>query len=77
MSPRMPRVSGADVLRVLRRLGWVEIRQNGSHHHLRHPDRPGALVTVAVHAGQQVPVGTLAAILDAAGLTADDLRGLL
>lgn len=77
MSPRLPRATGAEVLRVLFRLGWEEARQTGSHHHLRHPKKPGALVTVAVHAGRQLPVGTLAAILDAAGLTGDELRKLI
>jgi predicted RNA binding protein YcfA (HicA-like mRNA interferase family) len=77
MSPRLPRVTGEEVLRALRRLGWAEVRQTGSHHHLRHPERPGALVTVAAHAGRQLPVGTLAAILDAASLTGDELRKLI
>jgi predicted RNA binding protein YcfA (HicA-like mRNA interferase family) len=77
MSPKLPRATGDEVLRALRRVGWVEVRQTGSHHHLRHPERPGALVTVAVHAGRQLPVGTLAAILDTAGMTGDDLRKLI
>jgi predicted RNase H-like HicB family nuclease len=34
-------------------------------------------VTIAVHAGQTVPLGTLNAVLAQAGLTADELRALL
>ena len=77
MSPRLPRVTPAELLRALRRAGWQEFRQTGSHCHLTHPEKPGRIVTVAVHAGQTVPVGTLKAILDQAGLTANELRDLL
>jgi predicted RNA binding protein YcfA (HicA-like mRNA interferase family)/predicted RNase H-like HicB family nuclease len=77
MSPRLPRETGEEVLRALRRLGWVEVWQTGSHRHQRHPERHGALVTVAAHAGRQLPVGKLASILDAAGLTGDELRELI
>jgi predicted RNA binding protein YcfA (HicA-like mRNA interferase family) len=77
VSPKLPRVTGDDVLRALKRAGWYEIRQTGSHVHLNHADRPGVLVTVPVHAGQVLPVGTLAAILSRAGLSGDELRRLL
>ena len=77
MSARLPRITGADLVRALKRAGWLEIRQSGSHVHLAHPDRPGVILTVAVHAGRIVPVGTLKAILSRAGLSADELRQLL
>jgi predicted RNA binding protein YcfA (HicA-like mRNA interferase family) len=48
----------------------------GSHHYLRHPDRPGLLITVPVHT-RDLKRGTLRAILRQAGLTPDDLRSLL
>ncbi len=77
MSARLPRITGADLVRALKRAGWLEIRQSGSHVHLAHPDRPGVILTVAVHAGRIVPVGTLKAILSRAGFSADELRQLL
>jgi predicted RNA binding protein YcfA (HicA-like mRNA interferase family) len=78
VSERLPRIAGRDLLLALRRANWYEVRQpSGSHHHLAHPDRPGVVVTVAVHAGKLVPLGTLRAILNQAGLSADDLRRLL
>src|SRR5664280_2820545 len=54
-------------------LGWTPVAQRGSHVHLTHSDRPGR-VTVPVHAGETLKPKTLAAILDQAGLTMDDLR---
>ncbi|TAK35073.1 MAG: addiction module toxin, HicA family [Chloroflexota bacterium] len=77
MSPRLPRVTSPELLRALKRAGWEPVRQTGSHVHLTHPDRPGRIVTVAVHAGRLVPVGTLKTILGQAQLTGDDLRDLL
>ncbi|MBI2941185.1 MAG: type II toxin-antitoxin system HicA family toxin, partial [Chloroflexi bacterium] len=38
MSPRLPRITAAELLRALRRAGWQQHRQTGSHLHLVHPD---------------------------------------
>lgn len=76
MTPKLPRVTAAELLRALYRNGWREVRQSGSHLMLEHPARPG-YVTVAVHAGRVILPKTLSRILDQAGLTADELRGLL
>lgn len=43
---------------------------------MKHPSKPGRLV-IPVHAGKTLKVGLLADILKDAGLTPDDLRGLL
>ena len=77
MSPKLPRPTGPELLHALERAGWRELRRSGSHRHLIHPDRPGVLITVAVHAGRIVPIGTLKAIMNRAGLTGDDLSRLL
>jgi predicted RNA binding protein YcfA (HicA-like mRNA interferase family) len=77
VSSRLPRVTGRDVLRALRRVGWYEHHQEGSHIFLRHPDHPGMRVTVAVHAGETFKLKTLQSILDQAGLTVEEFRELL
>jgi predicted RNA binding protein YcfA (HicA-like mRNA interferase family) len=77
LSPRLPRPTSRELLRALRRAGWRELRVTGSHHHLGHPDRPGVLLTLAVHASQSVPIGTLQAILERAGISAEELNELL
>jgi predicted RNA binding protein YcfA (HicA-like mRNA interferase family) len=38
-------VTSADVIRALKRDGWSEVRAKGSHHHFKHPTKPG-IVTV-------------------------------
>ena len=50
-------------------------RSNGSHHVLAHPD--GRTLVVPVHAGRDMPRGTLRNVLALAGLTAGELRKLL
>ncbi len=73
---RAPRITSRQLLRALRTLGWSPTAQRGSHMQLTHPDKPGR-VTVPVHAGETLKPKTLAAILDQAGLTLDDLRDAL
>jgi predicted RNA binding protein YcfA (HicA-like mRNA interferase family) len=76
VSPKLPRVTATELLRALRRDHWEVKRQDGSHIQLKHPDKPG-LVTVAYHAGAIIKPAVLTSILKQAGLSADDLRGLL
>lgn len=54
------------LLKLLKKDGWVENSQKGSHLQLEHPVKRGK-VTVPVHGGD-VPKGTLNAILKQAGL---------
>jgi predicted RNA binding protein YcfA (HicA-like mRNA interferase family) len=69
----LPVVSGLEVIRAPLRAGLVEVRQRGSHVHLRHADGRG--VTVPVH--RELAPGTLRSVLRQAQLGADDLRRLL
>ncbi len=60
--------------RALERAGFYLKRQKGSHMVLRR-DSPFAQVVVAAHAS--IDTGTLAAILESAGISANDFRALL
>lgn len=75
MTP-LPVVRPEEVIRALQRAGFVVERVKGSHHALRHPDKPYLHVTVAFHK-REVPRGTLRAILRQADLTADTFLKLL
>lgn len=48
------------VIRKLEEAGWRLVRTRGSHHHFRHPERPG-VVTVP-HPRKDLPPGTLRSI---------------
>ncbi len=74
MSERLPVVSGAQLVAALGKLGWVSVRQRGSHVRLKHRDRAVALV-VPLH--RELKRGTLAGILRDAGVDRDELRRLL
>lgn len=76
MSPKLPRVDGRQLVRALKRAGFEEQRQRGSHLHLRRAS-DGKRVTVPVHQGRTMPVGTLRAILRDADISVDEFRALL
>ncbi|MBY0250485.1 MAG: type II toxin-antitoxin system HicA family toxin [Methylobacterium organophilum] len=67
----MPALTGQEVVAILRRHGFLAVRQSGSHVILRHAD--GRRTTVPVHAGHTLGRGLLRQIMRDADLTADDL----
>ena len=76
MSPKLPPVSGKQVIAALEKDGWYVKRVRGSHHVLRHPDIPDA-IPVPVHGNREIKRGTLSSILRAAGLSRDEFIRLL
>jgi predicted RNA binding protein YcfA (HicA-like mRNA interferase family) len=76
MSPKLPRITGAEVIRALRRAGWYFDYQRGSHVYLKHPKR-SIRVTVAIHAGETIKPKTLQSILKQAELTVSEFQELL
>jgi predicted RNA binding protein YcfA (HicA-like mRNA interferase family) len=69
-------VSGSELVRALRKLGWIVVTQRGSHVQLKHPER-GGRVTVPIHAGETIGPQLLNSILRQAGLNIDELRAVL
>ena len=66
-----PAITGAQVIKVLCRLGFEVIRVKGSHHFLRHPD--GRCTVVPVHRGETIGRGLLAQILRDCEIAREDL----
>lgn len=56
-----------EVVRLLERNGWIELRRSGSHRQFRHPVRP-LVITVPGNEGKDLAPGTLNDILKKAGL---------
>lgn len=52
----------SDLFKLLRKNGWIEIRQKGSHVIMQHPANPKQL-TVPYLSGKEVKKGLLQAIL--------------
>jgi predicted RNA binding protein YcfA (HicA-like mRNA interferase family) len=59
-------MSSRELIRKIEADGWQHVRTTGSHHHFRHPTKPGT-VTVP-HPVKTMKRGTQKAILKAAGL---------
>jgi predicted RNA binding protein YcfA (HicA-like mRNA interferase family) len=72
MSQKLPVVNGADLIRAFQRAGWTKLRQTGSHVRMQ---KGSDHVTIPLH--KPLRRGTLAALIDTAGITPDDLRQLL
>ncbi len=72
----LPVVSARPLIRALERAGFFVHHIRGSHYYLRHPDKPGILVTVPYH-GRDLKRGTLRSILRQAGISVDELVDLL
>lgn len=62
-----------NVIRISQDGGWVLVRTRGSHHHLRHPSKPGT-VTVPGNPNFDLHPKTLGSILKQAGLRKAGLR---
>lgn len=70
--PKLPHVSGAAVVKALEKLGFVKVRQSGSHVIMR---RGSKGCVVPMHG--EVKVGTLAGLLRQADISPDEFMAVL
>lgn len=56
-----------EVIKLVEGDGWELVRQSGSHRQYHHPTKLGT-VTIAGHPGDDIKAGTLARILQQAGI---------
>ena len=71
MSGGIPTLSAAEVVRALEVLGFVEVRQRGSHKQFRHLDGRGT--TVPFHKGRDISPSLLRKIARDIGLPVETL----
>ncbi|MGC9528474.1 MAG: type II toxin-antitoxin system HicA family toxin [Limnospira sp.] len=69
--PRLPRISSKKAIRTLKRLGFYESRQTGSHVVLKKTLPDGEIVCV-VPLHKELKIGTLSGVLKQAQVTAED-----
>ena len=72
MPPSLPRISGAEAVRALQKLGFIVLRQKGSHVILR---RESTGCVVPQH--RELKVGTLSGVLKQAGVTVEEFMQAL
>ncbi len=76
MSPKLPVVSGQQLIRALEKFGYVAVRQKGSHVRLRHQTDPRrSPLSVPLHSA--VATGLLRRILRDAQITVQQLLDAL
>lgn len=68
---QVPVLKPREVIARLEALGFVEVRQRGSHRQFRHPDR--RVTTVPVHKGRDISPILLRQICKDIGVTIDEL----
>ena len=73
--PKLPVLSGKEVVKALSRLGYEVDHQTGSHMILRNKQPPFRRLTIPNH--REIATGTLLAIIKQAGLTRDEFLQLL
>ncbi|MBL1209820.1 type II toxin-antitoxin system HicA family toxin [Geminocystis sp. GBBB08] len=73
--PKLPSVTANEIIKALKKIGFVEIRQKGSHLRLKHPDN--RIVTIPVHSGKILGKGLLKKILRDSELSIEELIELL
>jgi predicted RNA binding protein YcfA (HicA-like mRNA interferase family) len=74
--PKLPSVSGERVVRALRRAGFIELRQKGSHRSLEKRTSDRVFKTVVPMHGE-LARGTLSDILKQSGLSVEEFLELL
>jgi len=67
---KTPVLKSREVISILERLGFTQVRQRGSHKQFRHPD--GRNTTVSVHPGRDVSPILLRQIASDIGLTVEE-----
>ena len=71
--PRLPVLSGAQVVRAFERAGWRVDRQRGSHAVLV---KTGHIASLSVPQHREIAPGTLRALIRASGMTVEEFAGL-
>jgi predicted RNA binding protein YcfA (HicA-like mRNA interferase family) len=74
--PKLPVISGKELIAALKKAGFVEVRQKGSHVSLQ-KITPEKTYKTVVPMHQELAKGTLLDILHQTGLNRDDLFKLL
>jgi predicted RNA binding protein YcfA (HicA-like mRNA interferase family) len=68
----IPAITGKQLIKSLKKIGFEVVRSKGSHHFLQHSD--GRRTVVPVHTGETIGRGLLAQIMRDCEMTSEDLK---
>jgi len=74
--PKLPVVSGKDVIKALSKIGFEHVRTKGSHAIMNKQTEKGK-ITIPVPLHSELAKGTLKSIMNEAELSVEDLLNLL
>ncbi len=74
MSQKLRPIKPEQLVKIVEKLGFVKIRQKGSHIVYRHPD--GRWITIPMHKGRDISVGLLRKIIKDLGITVEEFNKL-
>jgi predicted RNA binding protein YcfA (HicA-like mRNA interferase family) len=69
-----PNITARQLLSKMKRVGFVVIRQRGSHVFVQHATDSSRCAVIPLHGNSSIPIGTLKSILQSTNLTLDDLN---
>lgn len=73
---KLKRLNGKKVIQKLKKAGFIETHQRGSHLYLKNNDS-SKIVTVPMHGSKDIPIGTLYNIVvKQAGLSVEEFNNL-
>ena len=72
--PKLSSISAKKLIKILLKVGFIKVRQRGSHVRLVHAD--GRKVTVPVHSGEKVRKGLLRKIIRDLQISVDEFNKL-
>lgn len=73
--PKLPIVKAIKLVKILKKSGFVEYHQVGSHVQLKHSD--GRRITIPMHSQKDIRKGTLKAIIRSLDMTVEEFIELL
>ena len=74
MSQKLKPIKPEQLVKIVEKLGFVKIRQKGSHAVYRHPN--GRWITIPMHKGRIIAIGLLRKIIKDLGLSVEGFNKL-
>ena len=75
--PKLPILSGKEMIKILGKIGFVHIRTRGSHAILNKQDSVRGKITLPIPLHSELAKGTLRSIMKQAGLELEDLLKIM
>jgi predicted RNA binding protein YcfA (HicA-like mRNA interferase family) len=72
----LPSVKGKEVVKALKKVGFIERRSTGKHCVLKNPET-GKIIPIPLHGSKDIKRGTLFSIIKHAGLSIEEFNSIL